>query len=393
MVLEAEFPPDERVEKEIKSLLEAGFNVTIAVYSRKSLPEKELKNGYEIRRKRISEFLYKSSAAILLHPFYFRFWYRFLDSLLKSGNFSIIHIHDLPLSKIGYKLAIKYQLKLVCDQHEFYSNWIVRTRHYNTVCGKIIRALSNWQKYEKKYLRKADMILTVDDSLKEIYKERIGINGSKIITLPNTPSKEIFNSEIVDESISKKLSDRFVLFYAGGIDHLRGIDFVIECISYLKTLIPEVLFVIAGKENRAFKIEPLIKKFQVEQYVLHVGWLPLNMLPSYIAASDICLFVPRADNLEINNTIATKVFQYAALGKPVIVSEARKMKEFVLNNGLGFSVDFGDIQSFCNTVLRIYSEPEILNSIQIKAVETANAFVWEKTSSRFISGYNKLIGN
>ncbi len=126
MVLESEFPPDERVEKEIASLREIGFDVAVAVYTLTNKPAFERFNHYEIYRKKISRLLYKSSAAILLLPFYFRFWRSFLEPILRNGNYHVIHIHDLPLSKVGYELSGKYKLKLVCDQHEFYSNWIVR---------------------------------------------------------------------------------------------------------------------------------------------------------------------------------------------------------------------------------------------------------------------------
>jgi glycosyltransferase involved in cell wall biosynthesis len=391
MVLEAEFPPDERVEKEIKSLLDAGFHVTIAAYTRKGLPEKQAVRGYVICRRPISEILYKSSAAILLHPFYFRFWYRFLDSILASEKFDVIHIHDLPQAKTGYQLAVRYGLKLVCDQHEYYSNWIVRTRHYNTFTGRIIRFFSNWKKYEKKYLRRADMVITVDESLRNLYIEKVRISSSKILSLPNTPSAGNFDMRQVDPKVADKFAGRFILFYAGGLDHLRGIDFIVESVARLKNEIENILFLIAGKENNAFKLDPLIRKFHAEECTRYIGWVPLDQLPSYVAASHICLFVPRADNLEINNTIATKIFQYAAMGKPVIVSEARKMKEFVENNNLGFSVKFGDISGFGEVVLKIYRDPAIADSIKLRAVEIARKYTWEETSLPFISGYKQMM--
>ena len=179
MVLAGEFPPDERVEKEIESLQKAGFTVAIAAYTMQNKPAVELYHDYIIYRKNISRLLYKSSAAALILPFYFNFWYRFLDSILKKEQFHFIHIHDLPLSKTGYQLARKHNLKLICDQHEYYSNWIVRTRHYNTGMGKIIRTFSNWTQYERKYLQKADLVITVADSLKEIYINQVKVFAGK----------------------------------------------------------------------------------------------------------------------------------------------------------------------------------------------------------------------
>lgn len=390
MVLEAEFPSDERVEKEITSLKEAGFEVNIAVYTFVDRPFVENYNNYKIYRKKISPLLYKSSAASLIIPFYFQFWYRFLNEILKSDTYDFIHIHDLPLSETGYKLARKFNLKLVCDQHEYYSNWIVRTRHYNTFAGRIIRRLSNWEKYEKACLKKADMVVTVAESLGEIYIKRTGVLPDKIVTLPNTPSVAIFNPVNVDEQIKLPYRNRFVLFYAGGLDYLRGIDFILEGLSVLKNEINNILFLVAGKENRSFSVQDLITRYGVEDYVSFVGWVPLKELPSYVAASNICLFVPKADNLEINNTIVTKIYQYAAMGKPVIVSEARLMKEFVESNRIGYSVSFGNVGELCSVVRKIYTNPEIVEDIRQNGFMVARQNSWELTSRPFIEKYKNL---
>jgi glycosyltransferase involved in cell wall biosynthesis len=390
MVLDKEFPSDERVEKEIRSLQENGFTVAIAVYTFGSRPLQENFNGYTIYRKPISKFTFKSSAAILVMPHYFRFWYAYLDEILRKDKFDIIHIHDLPLSGTGYEMAVKYNLKLVCDQHEFYSNWIVRTNHYNTLPGKIIRLFSNWIKYEKESLSKADLVITVADSLKKLYIDKVGIRPDKIITLPNTPGLSVFNYNNVDPSVGDRFKGRYILFYAGGLDHLRGIEFVIEALQELKKTIPEILFVIAGKENRSFNLQELIRHHHAEENVVFAGWLPLKELPSYIAMSHICVFVPRADNLEINNTIVTKIYQYASMGKPIIVSEAALMKKFVETNRIGYSVPYGNIPEFCEKVKFIKNHPELDSLIRANGVNIAEQNSWENTSVEFIERYKEL---
>lgn len=393
MVLESEFPPDERVEKEIESLLQIGISVSIAVYTFSARPLMENYRGYTVYRKPISKYLYKSSAAILLLPFYSLFWYRFLNTLLNREQFDCLHIHDLPLSRVGLHLARKYKLKLVCDQHEYYSNWIVRTRHYNTFTGRIIRYFSNWAKFERKYLQQADLVITVEESLRQIYLDKVRIAADRIITLPNTPRGQVFHAENLHPEIVARYRDDFILFYAGSLDHLRGIDFVATCMAYLKDEISNIKFLIAGKENRAFHLQQIISEYHLEQVVDFVGWVPLDLLPSYVAASRVCVFVPKADNLEINNTIATKIYQYAAMGKPVIVSEARMMKEFVESNGIGYSVRYGDIPGFCAIVRELFHHPEIAEEIRSRAVAVASHYTWESTSRDFIRYYTNMKKN
>jgi glycosyltransferase involved in cell wall biosynthesis len=301
-----------------------------------------------------------------------------------------LHVHDLPLTRTALKIARKFGLKVVCDQHEYYSNWIIRTRHYNTFFGKIIKGLSQWDKYEKINLRKADMVVTVSEALRVIYINEVKIDPGKIVNLPNTPELSVFKVENTDNRILKKYSDRFILFYGGGLDHLRGIEFICKAVSVLAKKIPEVLFLVAGKENRAFSMEETIKRFDIKDHVDFVGWVQRGELPSYIEASHVCLFVPKADNMEINNTIVTKIYQYTAMGKPIVVSEARMMKEFVEKNKIGFSVDFGNVDQFCNIISKIRAEPELSVEIKRYASGIRHLISWEETSRDFLKYYIEM---
>jgi len=85
MVLDHNFPPDHRVEKEIETLLKSNHEIGIACYSYNETKELfEEKNDYKIYRKHISKFTYKSSVAALKLPFYFRFWKKFLTDILQK---------------------------------------------------------------------------------------------------------------------------------------------------------------------------------------------------------------------------------------------------------------------------------------------------------------------
>jgi glycosyltransferase involved in cell wall biosynthesis len=390
MTLESEFPSDERVEKEISSLQKAGFEVSIATYTFSDRKEEEAYHGYTIFRKKIPVWLYKSSAASLILPFYFLFWHRYLDGILKKGGFGFIHVHDLPLSGTASKLARKYGLKLICDQHEFYSNWIVRTKHYNTFIGKIIKLLSPWDRYEKKCLSMADRVVTVSEPLRELYIKALGLNPAKVVNLPNTTELSVFNMQNVDDSIRLKYKNRFVLFYAGGLDHLRGIEFICQAVSELKKQIPEVLFLLAGKENRTFSLDEVLQRNAIREHVDFVGWIPRTGLASYLASAQVCLFLPRADNEEINNTIVTKIYQYTALGKPIVVSEARMMKEFVECNKLGFSVTHGDVGQLCTVIRKIHDEPQLSDEIEKHAAAVLPLISWEETSRDFVGNYLEM---
>ncbi len=386
MVLEKEFPPDERVEKEAYSLSVLGNNIIIACYTFKDRPLTEDFNYFKVIRRPISKLIYKSSAASLLLPFYFRFWKRYLERIIKDAKIDVIHIHDLPLSKTGYQLRNKYGLKLVCDQHEYYSNWIIHTAHYNTLIGKIIKGLSNWRKYEEKYLNKADLVITIEDPLRKAYIDKIKVNPDKIIIIPNTPLKRVFNTGNIKQNILDNYKNDYVIFYAGGVDILRGIDMVINALPVIKKNIPNIKFVLAGTIHGRFDLMNFAKKKYVDELVSFIGWIPIEDLPSYMFASKICVFTPPVNRDEINKTIATKIYQYASLGKPILVSRAELMKEFVESNKLGYSVN--DYREFADKVIYLYNNPLVYDEISKNCIKVSKEYYWELTINQLIEFYN-----
>ena len=392
MLLENVFPPDDRVEKEALSLINSGFEVHVACYSRNNdFIEEEIYKGIYIHRQKISRLMYKFSAAILVLPFYYWYWKRIVRNLQKRFSYRTIHVHDLPLSKVGYFLKRKYKVKLICDQHEFYSNWIIYTAHYNTSLGKIVKFLSNWISYEKRYLRKADLVITVEEPLREIYLRNYHLNPDKVISLPNTPLKKIFNAKRIDQNIVERFKNNYVLTYVGAIDILRGLDLAIEALVEIRKKIPNVRMLLVGGTVKPYDPISKAKQHNVEDLIDFVGWKNIEELPSYIFASDICFLTPPVHREEVNNTIATKIYQYVAMGKPIIVSSARLMKNFVESNQVGFALKNNDSKDFFEKVIEIYSNPDMARQMGEKGKALSESYFWETTSQKMIDTYNQQI--
>lgn len=392
MILNHPFPVDERVEKEAVSLINAGYEVYLLCCTFNAEPEREDYKRIKICRFQSSEkFNAKFAAAYLALPFYKMVWEKQIRKFVKENKIDVLHIHDLPLSDIGVKLKKEMGIKLVCDQHEYFSNWIYETAHYNTFLGKIVASLSNWQKYEEKNLREADIVMTVEKPLEEEYIENYPSLKDKIISIPNTPSKNIFDLGKVNQEIVEKYKDDFVIFYQGKIDILRGISTVVNALPELAKKIPNIKLVLAGKFAKNCDPVKDAENIGVSQYVDFVGWQPLELLPSFMAASNIGIFTPPSDRKEINKTIATKIYQYAVMQLPMIVGQAKMMKDFVEKHKLGLVVDETDTNDFIEKVLKLYNDVTFVEECKKNAKAIAEKFVWEETIKPLIDKYNKEI--
>lgn len=385
MILESEFPPDDRVEKEALSLIDAGFVVDIFALSFCRKSQFQNYKGISVYSPYMPKLIYKFSPAILVFPLYYWFRRWQVCKILKIESYSYIHVHDLPMSKLGYWLQRKCKGKLVCDQHEFYSNWIGRTAHMQTISGKIIGRLGNWSKFERKFLQKADLIITVSQNLRILYIDLYNLDENKIISIPNTPLRKEVSKFVLDNAIIDKYKDRFVIFYGGMIDILRGIDLVIKSIPYVLDEIPDILFLLAGRVRRNCDPMKLAMELGVTNHVEYVGFLKPEELMSYMAASKICFAASPADSIEVNNSISTKIYQYIYAQKPVLVGRAKMMKDFVLKYNLGLSANEKDPVDIATTIIRMKNQ---LSGFSFEVPE--EEIYWEHTSKEMVVKYLEL---
>ena len=119
MLLQSEFPPDIRLEKEIKSLNQEGFEVTLLCnqYSKSKHTNfqycdifrvKALFNNYKLNK-------------IFNFPIFFNPRFIIIAiSVCKKIKPNFIHAHDLPMAPLGLILKKIFKIPLIYDMHENY---------------------------------------------------------------------------------------------------------------------------------------------------------------------------------------------------------------------------------------------------------------------------------
>ena len=124
------------------------------------------------------------------------------------------------------------------------------------------------------------------------------LKEEKIITIPNTPALKIYNNNNVNPVILKKYETSFVLFYAGGIDMLRGLDLVIEALPKIIKKHDNTMYIILGVthpgllrthgEEYRHSLRLKVKNLGLEKHVqFHNKFVDLETLTEYLIATDI----------------------------------------------------------------------------------------------------------
>lgn len=381
MLLDHEFPPDIRVENEIEALISAGNQLHLACYTRKGRKVLESFHGAIIHRKPISTFLYKSSVGALKFPFYFNFWKSFVNQLSETEKFDAIHVHDLPLAKVGFDLSKKNNIPFILDLHE---NWPALLRvatHAQSFLGKFLSTDKQWIKYELNYCQKATQIIVVVDEAKDRLV-KLGIDADKIHLVSNTLNFTHF--EIPE---TQPDPDFFTLLYAGGINKHRGLQYVIKGLKYLQNAIRPVRFLILGEGSYFESLKELAAQEDVIKMVDFVGWQTYAEMQKYFGMADACL-IPHVKNDHTDSTIPHKLFQYMYAGKPTISSNCAPLERIINQTKSGLIYRFDEPEDFAAHVEQIMNNPKLIsNLIENGKKAVIEKFNWENDKKVIIGIY------
>lgn len=247
-----------------------------------------------------------------------RFWrmifgVRAVYSLAKKVNADIYELHDPELLPTAILLK-KRGKKVIFDSHESYYEQI-KTKEY---LPKLLRSAvaDIYRAYESKVVKKIDGVIipsTVNGV--NVFKGR----AKKSIFINNVPRLENFPLE------KKGEGKREGICYAGGLTYDRGITMLMKAAykakvtlylagefspkSYYETLMKE-------KESKIIKYEGVLKGEDIYKLYRH-------------CAIGMCTLLD-AGQYSKGNNLSTKVYEYMAMGLPVILSDFpynRKMIE------------------------------------------------------------------
>lgn len=387
MVLERDYPPDERVENEINILLNSGYEIILACTSH--LKEISIENigNLTIYRFPMPDWIYKSSAVALILPFYFNFWKRRLKHVLNETLPDVLHLHDLPLIKICRQLANVFKIPLVSDYHENRPEIMKMYKHVNTFPGKLLISIKQWLRYQQKYTPLTDRLILVTDEAKVYYIKEFNLPENKITVLPNYVVLDRVLTVKEDNSIPDWVSQKFTLVYFGDTGMRRGILTILEAALLLKKD-ENFHFLILGDSKEQHIIEDYINRMGMQNVTL-TGYIPVAKALNYIRQSKVGL-CPFLRNIHHDTTYANKMFQYMTYGKPVIASDCTAQANLILkeNCGLVFEAENANQLSLAISSLQ---DKEYYNKLSKNALScTLNKYNWDISGQKLIDLYKNL---
>jgi glycosyltransferase involved in cell wall biosynthesis len=234
---------------------------------------------------------------------------------------------------------------------------------------------------EQRLYRHATRIVAVSDGIKERIAAR-GIAPEKIGVVPNGVDVARVASGRRREELVDALSLRgtFVVGYVGTHGMAQGLETVLSAAALLKGGSERFLFV--GEGARRDVLLAMAKRLDLGN-VTFVGLVPLAIAADHLALCDaVVIPLKRTDQIEI--TIPAKIFEAAALEKPMIVSAEGASAKLVGAYDAGLIVAPEDPEALAQAVRRLRSQPELTERFRAGCRALARDYDRKKFAGRML---------
>jgi glycosyltransferase involved in cell wall biosynthesis len=265
---------------------------------------------------------------------------------------------------------------------------------------------------ERIALTQADLIVTVSDQLVRELRER-GIPNERILIYPNCVDPSVFDPARFDRNDLKSLraqhnipADANVVGFIGTFGQWHGVDFLARCIddlvrndlSWIES--NKIHFMLVGDGPKMPIVRQSLGADPVNRFVSLTGLVAQVEAPRLLACADILVspHIPNADGSEFFGS-PTKLFEYMAMGKPILASALGQIADVVsgrgatrlgelpegVNRACGLLFEPGNPDAFKQGLRRLVEDPSLSASLgQAARAEVLARYTWKQHANAIL---------
>lgn len=376
MVAYSFYESDNRVRRYAETLVKEGGCVDAVALRKPGQARFEIIKGvsvYRIQERKIDETGKLSYLYRLLKFFVFSSCWLSVSHFRK--HYKVIHVHSVPDFEVFSALVPKlFGAKVILDIHdivpEFFADKFKVSRS-----SILVRALKG---VERLCCAFADHVIIANDLWYKKLTER-SVKPEKCTTVLNYPCTDIFprrKNRLI-------IGSRVIMIYPGTLAVHQGLDVAVEACVKIKSVVPQFEFHMYGKGPEQERLQEQATRLNLSETVYLHGPVSMEEISQRMAEADIGIVPKRAEGFG-DEAFSTKIFEFMAVGLPVVASETT-IDRFYFSNGSVLFFKSGSSDDLAEKVLHLISCPESRR----RQIEVADAFLnenrWENRKHEYLN--------
>lgn len=296
-----------------------------------------------------------------------------IEKAIVAYNPDIIHANDLDAFIPAMKAAKKLHCRVIYDSHEIY----VENHHIaaNKLYSKLLRIV------EARLVKKCDKMVSVSHSAAEYFSKTYNIEKPMVIT--NCVSK-------VQNNLKDKTDGIFEVLNHGQFMVARGYDLMANACDLFKDY-PDIKLSIRGLGAYEKNIREIVEKSEnKENFIIYPPVTVQELIPM-ASKSHVGVAITEPVCLNFKLSVSNKLFEYAAAGLPVIMSDIPEHRYLNEKYDFGIIIPENTPKAFADAVKRLYDDKELYNRLSENAKKLSMEVNWENEFEKLLEFERSLV--
>jgi len=286
----------------------------------------------------------------------------------------LVHANDLTALIPAYYAAKKIGAVLIYDAHEINAENYSKKR--KVLYAFIMRSI------EKHLTRKVDLMVSVSHAAADYFAKTYRIPTPLVVT--NCAMKENMQCEFQEKSPSFEVLNHGQ--YYGG----RGYDIMVRACPLLADY-PDIVLAIRGFGEMEEMLREEASKLEHPEQFLFYDPVDTKDLISYASRSAVGVAITEPVSLNFQLSISNKIFEYAAAGLPVIMSDIPEHRYLNEKYQFGIVLQRNTPECFTQAAIKLYMDKELYEKCRENALAMSRNLNWENEFDKLINAEEKLI--
>lgn len=387
MIVHSYYEEDPRVRREAESLVKSGRPVVVLGLRQPDGPASSDVAGVRVHHLDVQRHQGAGLGVYLREyvSFLFRAMWRSVR-LHRRERFALVQVHSLPDFLVFAALPLRLAgVPVLLDLHEAMPEFF-RSR-FPGASNPIVHRLLVLQ--ERLSIALSTHTITVNEPMRERLV-RLGVPDAKAGVVVNSPSLGRFDLTAHPRRMFRE-DGRLRLVYTGALTPTYELDVAVAAVARVARDRPDldVSFEIYGRGDSEAALRAQAADLRVAERVIFHGRIPIDAVPAAVAAADIGLAPTRHDRFT-DMSLSTKVFEYGAMGKPVVASRL-PMVEQTFPTGTVATYPPGEADAMAGAILSFVDDPTAREAAVARTAVVVEWGSWEHEATGYLALVERLV--
>lgn len=355
---------DQRVNKSCLTLQKAGYEVLLVGRKQRKSPPMDERPYASHRMKLLFEKGPCFYAEYNIRLFFFLLFHR--ANILLSNDLDTV----LP----NFFVSRMKGIKMIYDSHEYFTETPELIHR-----PKVQRV---WKRIEEFAIPKLDEMITVCDSIADLFHEKYGV---KVHVIRNIPPQKALPPKGDKAELGLPLDKHLLVLQGSGINIQRGAEELVQAMQYLDDC---HLMIIGGGD-----VLPILKQMVIDLNIAdRVRFLPrmsyANMM-AYTQNAELGFCLDKDTNLSYRFSLPNKLFDFIQASVPIVASHLTEIEKIIRRYDIGSFIENHDPKTIAASIQDALSDAERYGKWKQNLTVAAQDLRWENEEKALLAIYQQ----